>query len=80
MWSNPQLPRDLDTFIEKIVNGKLYVLCIVDSRDSKNDYLEFDKHFANTLNKYASKKAKIFRGNHKSHINKTVLMAIIIRS
>ena len=80
MWSNLQFPKDLVTFNEKVVNGKLHVLCTVDSRDSKNDYLEFDKYFVNTLNKYASKKAKIFRANHKSHINKTVHKVTIIRS
>ena len=75
-----QFPRDLVIFNEKVVNGKLHVLYTVDFRDRKNYYLEFDKYFVNTLNKYASKKAKIFRTNHKSHINKTVHKVIIMRS
>ena len=33
---------------------------MLDSRDSKNDYLESEKHFGNTLNKHAHKKSKIF--------------------
>ena len=39
MWPNPQLPANLVTFIEEILNGKLNFLCI-DPRwfwkDSKN--------------------------------------------
>ena len=30
----------------------------------KNNYLEFEKNFVETLNKNAPKKNKIFRGNH----------------
>ena len=37
---------------------------MLDASDSKNDYLEFEKHFVNTLNKHAPKKVKIFQGNH----------------
>ena len=33
-----------------------------------------------TLNKHATKKIKIFRGNHKSNINKTLRKAIMRRS
>ena len=33
-----------------------------------------------TLNKHAPKKTKIFRGNHKPHINKTLRKAIMKRS
>ena len=39
--------------------------------DGKNNYLEFEKNFEETLNKHAPKKT-IFRGNHKPHINKTL--------
>ena len=46
----------------------------------KNNYLELEKNFAETLTKHAPKKAKIFRGNHKPHINKTLKKAIIKRS
>ena len=37
-----------------------------------NHYLGIEKHFINTLNKQAPKKSKIFPGNIKSHINKTL--------
>ena len=33
-----------------------------------------------TLNKHAPKKSKLFRGNHKPHINKTLKNAIMKRS
>ena len=48
--------------------------------DGKNNYLEFEKNFVQTLNKYAPKKIKIFRGNHKPHINKTLRKAVMKRS
>ena len=48
--------------------------------DGKNNYLEFEKNFVETLNKHAPKKTKIFRGNHKPHINKTLRKAIMKRS
>ena len=48
--------------------------------DEKNNYLEFEKNFVETLNKHAPKKTKIFRGNHKPHINKTLRKAIMKRS
>ena len=46
----------------------------------KNNYLEFEKNFVETLDKHAPKKTKIFRGNHKPHINKTLRKAIMKRS
>ena len=33
-----------------------------------------------TLNKHAPKKSKLFRGNHKPHINKTLKKAIMKHS
>ena len=45
----------------------------------KNNYLEFEKNFFETLNKHAPQKTKIFRGNHKPHINKTLRKAIMKR-
>ena len=48
--------------------------------DGKNNYLECDKNFVETLNKHAPKKTKIFRGNHKPHITKTLRKAIVKRS
>ena len=48
------------------------------NRDGKTNYLEFEKNFVETLNiKHAPKKTKIFQGNHKPHINKTLRKAIM---
>ena len=46
----------------------------------KHDYLDFKKKFIDTLNKHAPKKIKIFRGNQKPHIKKTLRKAIMKRS
>ena len=46
----------------------------------KNKYLEFETKFVETLNKHAPKKSKLFRGNHKPHINKTLKKAIMKHS
>ena len=48
--------------------------------DGKNNYLEFEKNFVETLNKHAPKKTKIFPENHKTHINKTLRKAIMKRA
>ena len=48
-------------------------------RDGKNNYLEFEKNFVEALDKHAPKKTKIFRGIHKPHINKTLRKAIMKR-
>ena len=40
--------------------------------DERNNYLQFEKSFVETLDKHAPKKIKIFRRNHKPHINKTL--------
>ena len=40
-------------------------------RDGKNNYLKFQKNFAEMLDKYTPKKTTIFRGNHKLHIEKS---------
>ena len=45
------------------------------SRDSY-EYCTFDKSFVEVLDKYAPKKRKIFRGNHKPHVSKTLYSAI----
>ena len=39
-------------------------------REEKKNYLEFEKNFMETLDKNAPKKTKIFRANHTSYINK----------
>ena len=46
----------------------------------KHDNSVFKKKFVDTLNKHAPKKIKTFRGNQKSHINKTLRKAILKRS
>ena len=38
------------------------------------------KNFVDTLNNQAPKKLKVFGGNHKPHINKTLRNAIMKRS
>ena len=43
----------------------------------KNNYFEFEKSLVETLDKHAAKKLKIFRRNHKTHINKTRRKAIM---
>ena len=45
--------------------------------DGKNNYLEFEKNLKETLNKHAPKNTKIFRVNHKPHINKILRKAIM---
>ena len=48
--------------------------------DEKNNYLEFEKNFVETLDEHAPKKTKIFRRNHIPRINKTLRKAITKRS
>ena len=48
--------------------------------DGKNNYLEFEKNFVETLNKHAPKKTKISQGNHKPRIKKTLRKATMKRS
>ena len=48
--------------------------------NGKSNYLEFEKNFEETLNKHSPKKTKIFRGNHKPHINKTLRKTMMKRS
>ena len=45
---------------------------LLNIEDGKNNYLEFEKDFVEKLIKHALKKTKIFRGNHKPYINKTL--------
>ena len=44
------------------------------------DYPDFEKKITDTLNKYAPKKIKTFRGNQKPHTNETLRKAIMKRS
>ena len=65
-------PKKLNNFKQVFQNELL-----LNIGDGKNNYLEFEKNFVETLNKHALKKNKIFRGNHKLHINKTLRKAIM---
>ena len=60
--------RNYSSFSEKDFQNEL----LLNIGNGKNNYLEFKKNFVETLNKHAPKKTKIFRGNHKPHINKTL--------
>ena len=68
--------RNYSNFSQKDFQNEL----LLNIGDGKNNYLEFEKNFVETLNKHAPKKTKIFRGNHKPHINKTLRKAIMKRS
>ena len=68
--------RDYSNFSQKDFQNEL----LLHIGDGKYNYLEFEKNFVETLNKHAPKKNKIFRGNHKPHINKTLRKAIMKRS
>ena len=50
------------------------------SCQEKHDYSDFEKKFVDTLNNYAPKKIKTFRGNQKPHIKKALRKAIMKRS
>ena len=52
---------------------------LMNIEDGKNNYLEFENNFVETLEKHAPKKTKTFRGNHKTQINKGSRKAIMIR-
>ena len=68
--------RNYSNFSQKDFQSDL----LLNIGDGKNNYFEFDKNFVETLDKHASKKTKIFRGNHKPLINKTLRKAIMKRS
>ena len=68
--------RNYSSFCQKDFQSDL----LLNTGDGKNNYLEFEKNFVETLNKHAPKKTKIFRGNHEPHINKTLRKAILKRS
>ena len=44
------------------------------------DYPKFEKEFIDTLNKYTTKKTKLFCGNQKPHVNKVLCSAIMKKS
>ena len=39
MWPNPQIPADLITFTEEILNGKLHFLCSGHTGTSKSGWV-----------------------------------------
>ena len=43
MWPNPQLPADLLTFTDEILNGKLHFLCGVTSKPTPNASSKHDE-------------------------------------
>ena len=43
-------------------------------------FISFENNFVNALNEQAPKKPKVFRGNQKPHLNKSLRAAIIKRS
>ena len=57
---------DYSNFCQKDFQSDL----LLNTGDRKNNYLKIEKNFVETLDKHALKKIKIFRGNHKPHINK----------
>ena len=68
--------RNYSNFSQKDFQSDL----LLNIGDGKNNYLEFEKKFVETLDRYAPKKTKIFRGNHKTYINKTLRKAIMERA
>ena len=65
--------RNYSNFSQKDFQNEL----LLNIGDGKNNYLEFEKNFVETLNKHAPKKTKIFRGNHKPHISEILRKAIM---
>ena len=43
-------------------------------------FTSFENSFVNVLNQQAPKKSKVFRGNQKPHLNKSLRAAIMTRS
>ena len=76
-WEEPKkwIYRTYSNFSQKDFQSDL----LLNVGDEKKNYLEFEKILVETLNKHALK-TKIFWGNHKPHINKTLTKAIMKRS
>ena len=68
--------KNYSKFSQKSFKNDLMLGCW----DSKNDYLESEKTFVNTLNKHAPKKNKIIWGNNNHRINETFRKAVMKRS
>ena len=69
--------RDYKTFSLETFSSDLFSK--LESQEN-NEYQTFEKNFVDTLNNQAPKKSKIFRGNKKPHIHKTLRNAIMKRS
>ena len=67
--------KDYSKFSPKAFEDNL----MLDSYHSKHDYLEFEKHFVNTLHKHAPKKTKITQGNYYLYVNKILCKVMIKR-
>ena len=76
-WEEPKtwIYRTYSNFSQKDFQSDL----LLNVGDEKKNYLEFEKILVETLNKHALK-TKIFWGNHKPHINKTLTKAIMKHS
>ena len=68
--------RDYKTFSRESFKNDLTFKTV----DDNVDYSKFAKEFVDALNKHAPKKAKLFCGNQKPHINKVLCSAIMKRS
>ena len=56
MWPNPQLPADLVTFTEEILNGKLHFLCIADNQnESARSFTSYVSYSLGQINTVISK-------------------------
>ena len=65
--------RNYSNFSQKDFQSDL----MLNIREGKKNYLEFEKNFVETLDKNAPKKTKIFRGNHTSYMNKILRKAVM---
>ena len=72
--SNKLISKNYSNFSQKYFQSDL----LLNIRDGKNNYLEFEKNFVETLDTHARKTPKIFRGNHKPHINPSTANVPII--
>ena len=61
--------RDYKTFSHESFKNDL----LSKTADENVDYSKFEKEFIDTFNTHTPKKAKLFRGNQKLHVNKVLL-------
>ena len=65
--------RTVQIFLQKYFQGDL----LLNLGDQNNNYLEFEKYIVEPLHKHAPKKTKVFRGNSKLHVIKSLRKAIM---